>query len=86
VLTSSIENFSTQKQHLKSIREENKIYSATGSGKIPWVATRDIAAIAQHALTAPGASKKEFLVLGEELYTYTDVRSPVLRRLTLNHT
>lgn len=72
-LTLPIENFSTQDHHVKSIKDENKIYSATGSGKIPWVATRDIAAVAHHALTTPQAPNKDFMVLGGRLYTYTEV-------------
>lgn len=67
------ENFTTSEHHTKSITEENKIYSAAGSGKIPWVATRDIAAVAHHALTAVQAPNKEFLVLGGKLYTYDDL-------------
>lgn len=68
------DNFATQEPHLKSIKGENTIYSATGPGKIPWVSTRDIAAVAHHALTSAQAPNKEFLVLGGELYTYNDVR------------
>ncbi|KAF3017887.1 hypothetical protein E8E14_012980 [Neopestalotiopsis sp. 37M] len=67
------ENFSTQDHHVKSIKDENKIYSATGTGKIPWVATRDIAAVAHHALTTPQAPNKDFMVLGGRLYTYTEL-------------
>ncbi|ETS75214.1 hypothetical protein PFICI_13698 [Pestalotiopsis fici W106-1] len=68
-----LENFSTQDHHIKSIKDENKIYSATGSGKIPWVSTRDIAAVAHHALTDPQAPNSDSLVLGGQLYTYSDL-------------
>ncbi|KAH8682273.1 hypothetical protein BX600DRAFT_448127, partial [Xylariales sp. PMI_506] len=67
------ENFAEQQQHLDSIRREDRLYSATGAGGIPWVACRDIAAVAAHALTAPEAPNKEFLVLGGTLYTYSDL-------------
>ncbi|KAK6069288.1 Agroclavine dehydrogenase [Seiridium cupressi] len=82
------ENIATHQQHVKSIKEENRIYSATGSGKMPWVSTRDIAAVAHHALTTPGAPNKEFIVLGGELYTYADVAkilTEVLGREIVHH-
>ncbi|KAH6657721.1 agroclavine dehydrogenase [Truncatella angustata] len=67
------ENFSDHENHFKSIKEENKIYSATGSGKVPWVSTRDIAAVAHHALTTAEAPNREFLILGGKLYTHKDL-------------
>lgn len=73
-LTELVENFSTLQEHLTSIKQENRIYSATGSGRMPWVSTRDIAAIASYALTTPEVLNKEFLVLGGKLYAYADVR------------
>ncbi|KAK9779656.1 putative Agroclavine dehydrogenase [Seiridium cardinale] len=82
------ENIATHQQHVKSIKEENRIYSATGSGKMPWVSTRDIAAVAHHALTTPDAPNKEFIVLGGELYTYADVAkilTEVLGREIVHH-
>ncbi|XXH05973.1 hypothetical protein Hte_012417 [Hypoxylon texense] len=59
--------------HRFSINGENKIYSATGSGRIPWVSADDIAAVGFHALTSPQPPNKEFLILGPELLTYTDI-------------
>ncbi|RYO98813.1 hypothetical protein DL764_006976 [Monosporascus ibericus] len=67
------ENFVTQETHLKSIKEENKVYSATGVGKIPWVSAGDVAAVAFAALTAPEPPNRDFLVLGPELLSYGDV-------------
>jgi festuclavine dehydrogenase len=68
-----LENFSQHENHLKSIKEENKIYSATGAGRIPWVACSDIAAVGFHALTTPEAPNREYVVLGDVLYDYADV-------------
>ncbi|KAI0839155.1 putative ergot alkaloid A [Hypoxylon sp. FL0890] len=59
--------------HVKPIKEENKLYSATGPGRIPWVSAEDIAAVAFHALTSPQPPNTDFLVLGPELLKYTDL-------------
>ncbi|KAI0383429.1 putative ergot alkaloid A [Hypomontagnella monticulosa] len=59
--------------HVGSIKEENKIYSATGAGRIPWVSTRDIAAVGVHALTAAQPPNTDLLILGPELLTYSDL-------------
>ncbi|RYP65815.1 hypothetical protein DL771_008116 [Monosporascus sp. 5C6A] len=67
------ENFATQETHLKSIREEDKVYSATGAGRIPWVSADDVAAVAFAALTAPEPPNRDFLILGRELLSYGDV-------------
>lgn len=70
------ENFAVQENHLQSIRDEAKIYSATGDGKIPWISADDIAAVAVQALTMPEPPNTEFLVLGPELLSYDDVCLP----------
>lgn len=59
--------------HVKSIKEENKLYSATSDGKIPWVSADDIAAVAVQALTREDAPNTEYLVLGPELLGYDDI-------------
>jgi uncharacterized protein YbjT (DUF2867 family) len=70
-----LENFSEQVNHFKSITEENRILSATGPGRIPWVATEDIAAMGYYALTTCPAPNTDYLVLGPDLLTYNEVRS-----------
>ncbi|KAM7208108.1 hypothetical protein V8F20_001654 [Naviculisporaceae sp. PSN 640] len=67
------QNFGVQENHVQSIRNEGKIYSATGDGKIPWISADDIAAVAVQALTMPVAPNTEFLVLGPELLSYDDI-------------
>lgn len=70
------ENFADQPVHVRGIKEESKIYSATGQGKIPWVSADDIAAVAVRALTDEEPWNTDHLVLGPELLSYTEVRSP----------
>jgi len=67
------QNFSEHEAHVRSIRDESKIYSATGDGKIPWVSADDIAAVAVEVLTRKEAPNTEYLVLGPELLSYGDV-------------
>lgn len=66
------ENLSEQ-QHLRTIRDEGAIYTATGKGKVPFCSADDIAAMAFHALTSAEAPNREFFILGPELLTYDDV-------------
>jgi hypothetical protein len=68
-----IENFSTFPAHVNAIRNESKIYSATGEGRIPWVSADDVAAVAARALTDPDPPNTEYQVLGPELLSYGDV-------------
>ncbi|SPQ18620.1 53ae4f9d-9824-43cc-928d-456817f70a57 [Thermothielavioides terrestris] len=77
------QNFATQPAHVRAIRDESKIYSATGDGKIPWVSADDIAAVAVRALTNPTPPNTDYLVLGPELLSYgeiADILTEVLGR------
>jgi festuclavine dehydrogenase len=56
-----------------AIKNENKIYSAAGNGKIPFISTKDIARVAVHALTDKRLQAVEYIVLGPELLTYDEV-------------
>ncbi|KAK7458316.1 AFUA_2G17970 family ergot alkaloid biosynthesis protein [Colletotrichum acutatum] len=56
-----------------TIINESTVYSATADGKIPWVATEDIAACAFQLLTQEDAPNDEYLILGPELLTYDEV-------------
>ncbi|KAI4104493.1 MAG: hypothetical protein L6R37_003236 [Teloschistes peruensis] len=64
-----VENLS-EAQHRSTIREEGKLYSATGNGKIPWVSAEDIAAVAYRALVDEKSHDCEHVVLGSELLSY----------------
>lgn len=67
-----IENLS-ESVHRPTIRDEGKLYSATGEGKIPWVSCDDIAAVAYRALVDAKSHDCEHLVVGSELLRYGDV-------------
>ncbi|KAM0585159.1 hypothetical protein ACHAQF_006936 [Verticillium nonalfalfae] len=74
--------------HVMSIWGEGKVYSATGEGRIPWVAVEDIAASAYQLLTQEAAPNAEFLILGPELLSYGDIAaiiSDVLGRRVVHH-
>jgi festuclavine dehydrogenase len=68
------ENFS-EMQHMFSIRDEDKIITATGEGKVPFVSADDIAAVAFRALTDEVPHDADHLILGPELWSYDEVSS-----------
>ncbi|KAK5658749.1 hypothetical protein OQA88_1558 [Cercophora sp. LCS_1] len=77
------QNLAEQESHVRSIRDESKLYSATGDGKIPWVSADDIAAVAANVLTRIDAPNTELLVLGPELLSYNEIAtmlSEILKR------
>jgi ergot alkaloid biosynthesis protein len=67
-----MQNFS-EGQHLATIREESKIYSATADGRIPFIGADDIAAAAMSALTCKTPLNKDFILTGSQLLTYGEV-------------
>lgn len=73
------ENFS-EAQHAPTIRDEGRIYSAAGAGRIPFVSADDVAAVALRALTDRAPHNAAYLVLGPELLSYDDVRALLLPR------
>ncbi|KAJ0267826.1 hypothetical protein COL940_013983 [Colletotrichum noveboracense] len=66
------ENFAEQLNHINSIKDESTVYSATADGKIPWIATEDIAACAFQLLLQDDAPNDGYLLLGSELLSYDD--------------
>jgi uncharacterized protein YbjT (DUF2867 family) len=65
------------------IKEQGKVFSHFGDGKVPPVHPRDIAAVAVKALTSPGHEGKAYTVTGPELLTVADearILSEVLGR------
>jgi festuclavine dehydrogenase len=72
---------------MATIRDEGKIYTATGDGKIPFCSADDIAAVAFSALTAPKPPNREIFILGPELLTYKDVADALSSALgrTISH-
>ena len=67
-----MQNFSEAQHHL-TIRDEGKIYTATGNGRIPFVHADDIAAAAVEALLASEAYNRDFLLTGPETLSYSEV-------------
>ena len=49
-----------------TISGENVFYSCTGEGKVGWIDTRDIAAVAAVCLTEPGHAGAEYTLTGPE--------------------
>ncbi|KAL9045201.1 MAG: hypothetical protein Q9214_001723 [Letrouitia sp. 1 TL-2023] len=77
-----MENLS-ELQHLPTIRDENKICSAAGEGKLPWVTAEDIAAVAFKLLVDKEPHNRDYVVYGPELLSYgqlAEILSEVLGR------
>jgi uncharacterized protein YbjT (DUF2867 family) len=55
------------------IARDGSIRSASGDGKIPFIDTRDIAAVAEVALTGPGHESKKYVLTGPEALSYGDL-------------
>ncbi|KAI1801858.1 putative ergot alkaloid A [Daldinia bambusicola] len=69
-----MENFSSPNEPQNiSIKTENKIYSATGDGKLPFVSADDIARVGFRGLTDKRLQNAEYVIIGPELLTYDDV-------------
>ncbi|RDW58839.1 hypothetical protein BP6252_13315 [Coleophoma cylindrospora] len=71
-----MENLS-EMQHVDSIRDENRIISAAGPGKLPFVSADDIAEVAYRALTDETSHNTTHLLLGPQLLSY-DMVSEIL--------
>ncbi|KZP03273.1 putative ergot alkaloid A [Athelia psychrophila] len=85
----------TEASTLSLRMQDDTIYSATGSGTIPWVSVDDIAAVAVHALTASPSSSSynlthntDPLILGPALFSYADVAALISKAAghTITHT
>jgi uncharacterized protein YbjT (DUF2867 family) len=66
-----------------NIINEGVVYSSSGDGKIPFVDTRDIAAVAAVTLTEPGHAGKKYVVTGSEAISYrqaTDILGETIGR------
>lgn len=70
--TAFMQNFS-EGPFLASIRDEDTIYSNTGTGRVPFVSTVDIARAAFAALTAPVALNGDFTLTGDKSISYDRV-------------
>lgn len=69
-----LQNFS-QPQHQQTIRQENAIYSATGSGRIGFIDANDIARAAVSALLEDRSWNRDFILTGPETLSYAQIAS-----------
>ncbi len=67
-----MQNFSAG-HYLATIREEDQIYSNTGTGRVPFIDVNDIAAAALAVLMAPTPLNTEFVLTGDESMSYDHV-------------
>ncbi|WP_134498977.1 ergot alkaloid biosynthesis protein [Microvirga pakistanensis] len=65
-----MQNFSEQ-QHLPTIQDEGRIYSATGDGRVPFIDADDIAAVAVAALTSGTAFNRD-IITGPQALSYDE--------------
>lgn len=75
-----MQNFSEQ-QHLKTIREEGRIYSATGDGRVPFIDAADIAAVAAEALVRDVPFNRDLILTGPSSLSYGDT-AKILEKVT----
>ncbi|KAH7350584.1 hypothetical protein BKA65DRAFT_241896 [Rhexocercosporidium sp. MPI-PUGE-AT-0058] len=75
-----MENFA-EWQYPATIKDEGKIYTACGDGKIPFISADDIAAVAFHALTDAEVPGETVRVLGPELFTYDEAAAKFSKAL-----
>lgn len=66
-----MQNFS-EAQHLATIRDEGRIYSAAGDGRIPFIDASDIAAVAVEALLDDAFGNGERVLTGPRALTYDE--------------
>ncbi|KAI9704652.1 MAG: hypothetical protein M1820_005400 [Bogoriella megaspora] len=66
------ENF-LEEPHLSTIENEGKIYSGCEDGKSPYVATKDIVAVAFKALTDKTPPEESYYVIGEEILNNDEI-------------
>jgi len=59
--------------HADTLREERRIYTATGDGRVAFVDTNDIGAVAATVLAAERAPNGPLLITGPEALSYADV-------------
>jgi len=58
---------------LKTIREDGKIYSCVGDGKVPFVSAFDIGGVAFAALTQPEPPNTDYRIVGPKAMTHDEV-------------
>jgi len=67
-----MENFS-EADHHRSIVEEDRIVTAAGDGRVPFVSVKNIAEVAVRALTDEVSHDRDYLIVGSDLFSYDQV-------------
>lgn len=67
-----MQNFSEQ-HHVKTINDESKIYSATGTGRVGFIDAEDIARVAAEALLNKESWDQDVVITGPFPLSYSDV-------------
>jgi ergot alkaloid biosynthesis protein len=75
-----MQNFSEQ-QHLPTIRDEGRIYSATGDGRVPFIDAADIAAVAVEALTTGTSYYRDLVITGPQALSYDEAAAIIGRAI-----
>jgi ergot alkaloid biosynthesis protein len=65
------QNFS-EGAHAATIRDESRIYSATGEGRVPFVHADDIAHVAMRALTDEAPHNTDHIITGPQVLAYSE--------------
>ncbi|AUS78423.1 ergot alkaloid biosynthesis protein [Actinoalloteichus sp. AHMU CJ021] len=68
-----MENFTGHHPHARSARDHGEIVSATGDGRVAFVAAEDIAEVAVSALLDPTPHNTDHVITGPECLSYDDV-------------
>ncbi|KAK3368607.1 nucleoside-diphosphate-sugar epimerase family protein [Podospora didyma] len=76
-----MENLVEETYHLKTVREEGKIYTAIGDERVPFVSAVDIGAVAFVALTSPEAPNTDYRIVGPENLTHDEVAAKLSKKL-----
>ncbi len=70
-----MQNFTTQ--HRFTILNEGCVYSATQSGRVPFIDAADIAAVAVRALTDPALTSGELILTGPDAISYDEAAQAI---------
>lgn len=72
-----MENFTGSHLQARSVRADDEVVSATGDGRVGFVAVDDIAAVAVRALLDPEPHDTDHVITGPEALTYDEVAAVV---------
>ena len=81
-----MQNFSEQ-QHMPTIRNERRIYTATADGRVPFVDADDIASVGVRALMTDAPLNRDIIITGPNALSYGEVATIIGRAIgqTVEH-